>query len=51
VATVIEMLADDMTPNEIRGAFPDLEADDVDEALHFAAAAVRELQLPLVGAA
>lgn len=51
VATVIEMVADGMTPNEILDAFPDLEAADLDEALHFAADAVRERQLPLVTAA
>lgn len=51
VATVIEMIADGMTPKEILGAYPDLEAGDIDEALHFAADAVRERQLPLVSAA
>ena len=50
VATVIEMMADGMTPKEILGAFPDLEAGDIDEALHFAADTARERQLPLVGA-
>ncbi len=49
VATVIEMMADGMTPKEILGAFPDLEAGDIDEALHFAADTVPERQLPLVG--
>jgi uncharacterized protein (DUF433 family) len=51
VATVIEMVADGMTPKEILGSFPDLEAEDIHEALHFAADAVRERQLPLVTAA
>lgn len=51
VAAVIEMVADGMTPEEILEAFPDLEAADLDEALHFAADAVRERQLPLVTAA
>ena len=51
VATVIEMVADGMTTKEILEAFPDLEAADLDEALHFAADAVRERQLPLVTAA
>jgi uncharacterized protein (DUF433 family) len=48
VATVIEMLADGMTPNQILAAFPDLEPADIDEALHFGAAAVRNRQLPIV---
>ena len=51
MATVIEMMADGMTPKEILGAFPDLETGDIDEALYFAADAVRERQLPLVSAA
>jgi uncharacterized protein (DUF433 family) len=51
VASVIEMVADGLTPQEILAAFPDLEAEDVAEALHFAADAVRERQLPLVSAA
>lgn len=48
VASVMEMMADGMTSKEILGAFPDLEAGDIDEALRFAGDAVREL--PLVGA-
>jgi uncharacterized protein (DUF433 family) len=42
------MVADGMTPKEILAAFPDLEAADIDEALRFAADAVRERQLPVV---
>jgi uncharacterized protein (DUF433 family) len=49
VATVIEMMADGMTPKEILGAFPDLEVGDIDEALHFAADAVRERLLRIAG--
>jgi uncharacterized protein (DUF433 family) len=45
------MVADGMTPNEIVGAFPDLQVEDIEEALRFAADAVRERQLPLVTAA
>jgi uncharacterized protein (DUF433 family) len=51
VATIIEMVADGMTPTEILDALPDLQAEDIDEALHFAADAVRERQLPIVTAA
>jgi uncharacterized protein (DUF433 family) len=50
VSTVVEMIADSMTPEEILDAFPDLEAGDIDEALRFAADAVRERQLPLLTA-
>ncbi|MBL8163782.1 MAG: DUF433 domain-containing protein [Anaerolineae bacterium] len=48
VATVIDMVAAGLTPHDILDAYPDLEAADIQEALQFAAAAVRERQLPLV---
>jgi uncharacterized protein (DUF433 family) len=48
VATVVAMVADGMTTNDILGAYPDLERDDVQEALHYAADAVRERELPLM---
>jgi uncharacterized protein (DUF433 family) len=49
VATVVAMVADGMSNGEILDAYPDLEADDISEALRFAAEAVRERELPLVG--
>jgi uncharacterized protein (DUF433 family) len=48
VATVVGMIADGMTEEEILHAFPDLEGDDIREALRYAAEAVRERELPLV---
>ena len=42
VATLVAMVADGMTVDEIVAELPDLEVDDVTEALRFAAAAVRE---------
>ena len=48
VATVVAMVADGMTPDEILAAYPDLEPEDVREALQYAAEAVRERQVPLV---
>ena len=48
VATVVEMVADSMTPAEILKAYPDLEAADIREALRFAAEAVRERELPML---
>jgi uncharacterized protein (DUF433 family) len=48
VATVVGMVADGMTAEEILQAFPDLERDDIAEALRYAAEAVRERELPLV---
>lgn len=47
VATVIAMLADGMTVDEILAEHPDLEADDVTESLRYAATAVQERELPL----
>ena len=47
VATVVGMVADGMTEDEILAAYPDLERDDVREALKFAAEAVREREIPL----
>ena len=47
VATVVGMVAEGMTTPEILDAYPDLVEDDVREALQFAAAAVRERDLPL----
>ena len=47
VATVVAMIADGMAEREVLLALPDLEPDDVHEALRFAADAVRERRLPL----
>jgi uncharacterized protein (DUF433 family) len=48
VATVVGMVADGMGEPEVIAAFPDLEAEDVREAIRYAAEAVRERELPLV---
>ena len=48
VATVVGMVADGMSESEIVSAYPDLEAEDVREAIRYAADAVRERELPLV---
>jgi uncharacterized protein (DUF433 family) len=47
VATVLDMVAEGMEAPEILKAYPDLQAEDIREALHFAAEAVRERELPL----
>jgi uncharacterized protein (DUF433 family) len=47
VATVVAMVADGMTPGEILEDLPYLEREDVSEALHYAAVAVMERELPL----
>jgi uncharacterized protein (DUF433 family) len=48
VATVVGMVADGMKNEEILRAYPDLEMDDIREALQFAAESVRERELPLI---
>jgi uncharacterized protein (DUF433 family) len=48
VATVVGMVADEMTAEEILKAYADLQQDDIREALQYAAEAVRERELPLV---
>jgi uncharacterized protein (DUF433 family) len=48
VATVVGMVADGMSDDEILKAFPDLEREDIQEALRYASEAVRERELPLV---
>jgi uncharacterized protein (DUF433 family) len=49
VATVVAMVAEGMTEAEILAAYPDLQREDIVEALQYAAEAVRERELPLVG--
>lgn len=41
------MVADGMSVDEIITALPDLEPEDVQEALHYAAESVRERELEL----
>ncbi|HOJ38890.1 MAG TPA: DUF433 domain-containing protein [bacterium] len=48
VATIIEMLAEGMSEREILDAYPDLESEDIKEALMFAAETVREKEMPLL---
>jgi uncharacterized protein (DUF433 family) len=47
VATIVGMVAEGMTVDEILSDYPDLEAADIREALEYAAEAVRERELPL----
>lgn len=47
VATVVAMIADGMSVAEVIEDLPDLTAEDVAQALRFAAEAVRERELPL----
>jgi uncharacterized protein (DUF433 family) len=51
VATVVGMVAEGMKETEIIEAYPDLELEDIREALLFAAEAVRERELPLLNSA
>jgi uncharacterized protein (DUF433 family) len=47
VSTVIAMVADGMTEQEIIQAYPYLEPEDIKEALFYAAEAVKERAIPL----
>lgn len=47
VATVVGMVADGMSVEEILGDYPQLLADDIAAALRYAAAAVDERELPV----
>ena len=48
VATVVSMVADGMTEGEILRAYPDLEREDIRDALRYAAMTLQERQLPLL---
>ena len=48
IATIITLVAEGQATQEILGLYPDLEEDDIREALHVAAEAVREGAIPLV---
>ena len=47
VATVVEMVADGMSFDQILEEHPDLEVGDIREALRYAADAVTQRELPL----
>jgi len=47
VSTVVGMMAEGMSENEILDAYPDLEREDIREALRYAAQATEERMLPL----
>jgi uncharacterized protein (DUF433 family) len=46
VAMIVDMIADGMALAEILEAYPDLQPEDIQESLRYAAA-VRERELPL----
>ena len=48
VAVVVDMVADGISNDEILRLYPDLEANDIQEALRFAAQTVREGKLPYI---
>lgn len=47
VTTLVSMVAEGMTADEILGEFPQLKVEDLQEALRYAAAAVDERELPV----
>ena len=48
VATIIGLLAQGMSRAQVLADYPDLEPEDIEEALRYATVAVDERQLPLV---
>jgi uncharacterized protein (DUF433 family) len=48
VATVVGLVADGYSDSEILRLYPDLQEEDIREALRFAAETVRERELPLL---
>jgi len=50
VATIVGMISEGMSEREILEAYPDLEVEDIREALRYAAEAVREREIPLLKA-
>lgn len=48
VATIVNMVAQNIAREEILKFYPDLEKEDIQEALEFAAETVRERTLPLI---
>ena len=47
VATIVSLVAEGQASRDILALYPDLEAEDIREALLYAAEAVRERALPL----
>nr|WP_300143425.1 DUF433 domain-containing protein [Propionicimonas sp.] len=50
VATIVNMAADGRTAEQILYDFPELEPEDLKQALQFAAATLNERQVPLLSA-
>jgi len=48
VSTIVGMIAEGVSETEVVSLYPDLEAEDVREALRYAAEAVREREIPVV---
>jgi uncharacterized protein (DUF433 family) len=48
LATVVGMIANGMSEQDILKAYPDLESEDIRQALQYAAEALTERELPLV---
>jgi len=48
VTTIVAMTADGMTEEEILKVYPDLEPEDIREALLYTAETVKERELPLI---
>ena len=49
VATIVGLVSEGVKNEQILADYPDLQEDDISQALAYAAEAVRERQLPLAG--
>lgn len=47
VATIIKLMAEGKTRNEVLALYPDLQSSDLDEALAYAAGALEEREITL----
>lgn len=47
VTTIVAMVAENMATDEVLASFPQLQLEDIQDALRYAAAAVDERELPL----
>ena len=47
IATIIGLIADEMTYEKILKAYPDLEQEDINQALRFAAYMTKEKEIPI----
>jgi uncharacterized protein (DUF433 family) len=48
IAMIVALVAEGINENDILAVYPDLEVEDIREALRYAAEAVREREIPVI---